>query len=94
MIHYIDDMEAIGIDPRIATAEVPDPRFWVIFWEASGASDEWEVSDCDVDEAICWAESRAAGREYGLWVVFDDGSDVTTVRLKGTDPNDVDPACG
>lgn len=84
-------MQTSPVDPRHGTSEVSDPRYWVIFWDDDAASDEWELSDCEVDDVLLWAEDRAAGRTYGLWAVFTADSGVQTVRLKGTDPNDTDP---
>ncbi|MGO1398531.1 hypothetical protein BSP109_03166 [Brevibacterium sp. Mu109] len=81
-------MKSEPIDPRHGESEVPNPRYWVIFWGEAGSSDEWELVDCEVDEALRWAEDRAEGRTYGLWAVFDEGTRVATVRLKGTDPNE------
>ncbi len=81
-------MKSRQVDPRQAESEVPDPRYWVIFWDEAGASDEWELVDCEVDEALRWAEDRTGGRTYGLWAVFNEGVRVATVRLKGADPND------
>lgn len=80
-------MKISRVDPRIENAEALNPRYWVIFWDEEGASDEWELADGEVDEALRWAYDHAAGRTYGLWAVFNDGAAVTTVRLKGIDPN-------
>ena len=75
-----------GVDPRDQGWDIDRPSYRVCFFDASGGSDEYEVSNADVIEVLDWAEAQRAGRTYALYACVPSG-DLGLVRLLGTDPN-------
>lgn len=75
------------IDPRDQTWEVDEPAYRVFFGGPEGASDEWELVDCDVDEVLRWAHDTADGRTFVLYCVVTEPGEVGLVRLLGADSN-------
>lgn len=74
------------VDPRDQTWEVHEPRYRVCFWDVDASSDEWELTGCDVEEALQWAQDSAGGRRFTLYAVAVDAKDVGLLRLLGVDP--------
>lgn len=80
-------MDVHGVDPRDQTWEIDETRYRVYFHDASGRSDEYEISGADIFEVIGWADAQKAGRTYVLYAcVHRDG--LGLVRLAGEDPNE------
>lgn len=79
-------MRATPVDPRDQTVEIDAPRYRVLFWTGPSHSDEWELTEADLDEVLAWIDENARGRTHSLWVVLDRGSDVEHIRLRGIDP--------
>jgi hypothetical protein len=91
-------MQAQPVDPRDERWGVSKPAYRVYFWErltpdpANNAwrSDEWRLGGADVDEVLNWAQARAAGRQFVVYVeatcAQPDG--LGLVRLLGADPTE------
>ena len=83
-------MDVHAVDPRDQSWEVDAPHYRVHFLDASGASEEHEVSRADVVEVLAWAEAGRGIRTYVLYAcVSRDG--LGLVRLAGVDPNNRQP---
>jgi hypothetical protein len=78
-------MRAEQVDPRDQTSEIDDPTYRVYFWEGDGSSEEWEISETDVDGVLAWIPTRSDGRSHSLWAVVRSPGDVRLVRLQGID---------
>ena len=78
-------MRARPVGPRDQTSEVDDPAYRVTFW-AGQASDQWELSEADLDEVLAWINQTAEGRTHSLWVVRHEDSGLELIRLRGIDP--------
>lgn len=77
-----------GVDPRDTTWEVDDPAYRVYFFGPYGASEEFEVTGCDVPPVIAWAERRRGERSYVVYALVPDADPGPgLVRLAGSDPN-------
>lgn len=79
-------MRARPVDPRDQTSEEDAPRYRVHFWGETSASDEWELTETDLDEVLDWIRANADGRRHSLWAVLERGDRVELVRLRGIDP--------
>jgi len=79
-------MRARPVDPRDQTFEVADPRYRVFFWTSPTCSDEWELTETDLDEVLDWIRQNGNGRPHSLWAVTDNGDGLGHIRLRGTDP--------
>lgn len=75
------------MDPRDQVLEVGHPAYRVYFWASPSESDEWELSDCDVDDALDWTQANRRGRRFSLWLVAQRERGVELFRLKGEDPS-------
>lgn len=86
-------MRAFQVDPRDAVGSHHAPAYRVHFWSDDGSSDEWQVTECEVDTAIAWAQGHADGRRYSLFAVVPAAlsAGVDLVRLLGWDGDDPDP---
>jgi len=83
-------MDVHAVDSRDQSWEVDAPHYRVYFHDASGASEEHEVSRADVVEVLAWAEAGRGTRTYVLYAcVSRDG--LGLVRLAGVDPNNRQP---
>lgn len=74
------------IDPRDETWEVYDPAYRVYFWDNNAASDEWELTGCDVEAALQWARDGSDGRTFTLYATVLAPGELGLIRLSGTDP--------
>lgn len=94
-------MVARNVDPRDRRWRDEPSAYRIDFWRPLGPpppegdsdigrayeSDEWELTGVrNVEDAIAWANSVAAGREFTLYAVVDRGESRGLVRLCGTDP--------
>ena len=87
-------MQARPVDPRDTRWEVDRPTYRVYFWSRretpdgapAPASDEWEVSEADVDEVLTWARSAARGRSFVVYACASDSEGLGLVRLLGSAP--------
>ena len=79
-------MDVADVDPRDAKWELDAPSYRVHFHDASGSSDEHELTDADVAEVLAWAEANSASRSFVLYVCVPVGG-LGLIRLAGTDPN-------
>lgn len=78
---------AEGVDPRDVSWEVEDPAYRVYFHGRAGHADEWRVTGArSVNEVVAWANERADGRSYVLYVEVKT-AETGLVRLDGFDPN-------
>ena len=76
------------VDPRDQMWEVDKPEYRAYFWDVdAGSSDEWELTGCDVQEALQWARDSAGGRTFTLYaVVAVSPEGLGLIRLLGVDP--------
>ena len=72
------------VDPRDQAWEVYEPKYRVYFWDVEGRSDEWELSSCDVQEALQWAQDSAEGRTFTLYAAAVGSEGLGLIRLLGT----------
>lgn len=86
-------VQAMPIDPRDQQWQSDSPAYRVFFWQSRGSgelsgweSEEWQLTEADVDEVLAWAGSRAAGRTMSIWVVHQDADGIGLIRLAGIDP--------
>jgi hypothetical protein len=87
-------VRATPIDPRDQRRESDSPAYRVYFWQSVGSgegsgwqSEEWELTEADVDEVLAWADAQAGGRTMSVWVVVHrDAGGVGLIRLAGIDP--------
>lgn len=79
-------MLAGQVDPRDQTLEVSAPCYRVYFWAVASTSDEWELTEADLDEVLVWIGQNANGRTHSLWIVLHRDDEVELVRLRGIDP--------
>jgi hypothetical protein len=87
-------MHVPPVDPRDTRWEVDRPSYRVYFWtrhetpdgSLAPASDEWEVSDADVDEVLAWASSAARERSFVVYACASDSEGLGLVRLLGSAP--------
>lgn len=88
-------MDVHPVDPRDTTWEIGEPVYRVHFFRpqrsrdpGSGwVSDEWEIANADIDEALNWARQNAAGRRFVIYVrvIAGQPGKPGLVRLAGTD---------
>ncbi|WP_030677377.1 hypothetical protein, partial [Streptomyces sp. NRRL B-1347] len=79
-------MHVRGVDPRDTTWEHDDATYRVYFWDRSAqASDEYEVTDADVEDVLTWARTKAeeTGSAYTLYVSVTDQGKPGLIRLSG-----------
>ena len=79
-------MRVRGVDPQDTTWEQDDATYRVYFWDRSArASDEYEVTDADIEEVLVWAHAKAeeTGSAYTLYVRVTDEGRPGLVRLGG-----------
>lgn len=82
-------MKVEGVDRRDAEWEVEAPAYRVYFYGDGGSyADEYQLTDADVDEVLSWAQERADGRVYVVYVVRDERGSLGLIRLAGRDPNE------
>lgn len=70
-VRLVPPVSATPVDPRDQTWESESARYRVYFYDADGASDEWELSDVDAPEAFMWAQHTCAGRRYNVYLRVD-----------------------
>jgi hypothetical protein len=80
-------MEIRSVDPRDESWLIPDPRYRVYFFDASGNSNEYEIAGVDVAEVSSWAEAQRKGRTFVLYACVPRNG-LGLVRLAGRDPNE------
>lgn len=84
-------VNATPVDPRDQTWEDGSARYRVYFHDSDGASDEWELSDVDAEQALAWARHTCEGRRYQVYVRVDhDG--LGLVQLVQSAPGSTLPA--
>ena len=70
--------------------------FRVYFWKALGSgayeSDEFEVRDADVSEALAWAEKERADRTFTLYLDGMSQQGLGSSSLRGSDSRSDDGA--
>ena len=67
--------------------EVDEPEYRVYFWDVdASSSDEWELTGCDVQEALQWAQDSAGGRSFTLYAVVVGSDGIGLIRLLGVVP--------
>ena len=79
-------LDARPVDPRDQMWEVHEPKYRVYFWAADTSCDEWELTGCDVQEALQWAQDSAGGRTFTLYAVAVSPEGLGLIRLLGVDP--------
>lgn len=75
------------VSPMDQAWEADRPAYRVYFFDALNASDEWELTGCDVGDALKWISDEANGRGHVLYAVAVTADGVGLVRLAGSDPN-------
>jgi len=83
-------MEVAHADRRVIATTVEEPAYWVVFWNATGATEEYRVTRASsVHEVLSWAELKSQGRTFGLYVeAGGTAEDRHLTRLSGRDPNE------
>ena len=83
-------MEVAHADRRAVAATVGEPAYWVVFWTATGAVEEYRVTRAaSVHEVLSWAELKSHGRAFELYVEVGRAvEDQHLVRLSGRDPSE------
>ncbi|SDE09077.1 hypothetical protein SAMN04489747_2485 [Auraticoccus monumenti] len=71
-------MQATPIDPRDQTHEVDDPSYRVFFWDSPSSSDEWELTEADLNEVLAWIDQHSKQRPHSLWATIRTDDNVTT----------------
>lgn len=79
-------MHARPADPRDQTFEVADPHYRVFFWASATHSEEWELTETDLDEVLDWISQNSRGRPRSLWAATENEDGVGHIRLRGIDP--------
>lgn len=74
------------VDPRDQMWEVRETKYRVYFWDADASSSEWELTGCDVEAALQWAQNSAGGRRFTLYAAAVDSEGLGLIRLIGVDP--------
>jgi hypothetical protein len=80
-------MEIRSVDPRDESWLIPEPRYRVYFFDASGNSDEYEITAADVAAVSTWAEAQRDGRTFVLYACVPYNG-LGLIRLTGHDPNE------
>ena len=80
-------MEIRSVDPRDESWLIPDPRYRVYFFDASGNSNDYEIAGVDVAEVSLWAEAQRKGRTFVLYACVPRNG-LGLVRLAGRDPSE------
>lgn len=75
-----------SIDPRDQLWEDDAPAFRVHFWHDDSTSDEYELTEADIDEVLAWAHEHSRGRTITVWLVQREESGVGLIRLAGVEP--------
>jgi hypothetical protein len=82
-------VKVTGVDPRDQRSAVNQPSYRVYFFTAEGSSDEYRVTEAELEEVLAWVEAnRGADRTYVLYMEHEDDDGITLFRLSGVDPND------
>ena len=79
-------LDARPVDPRDQMWEVHEPKYRVYFWDDHVCSDEWELTGCDVQAALQWAQDSADGRSFTFYAVAVGSEGLGLIRLLGVDP--------
>jgi hypothetical protein len=93
-------MQARVVDPRCTTWELNNPVFYVSFFRhdsahthvpsqsVSHASEEWELTGGDVQDALAWAKNHAGqDRSWILHVADPSPEGPGLIQLAGIDAN-------
>jgi hypothetical protein len=79
-------MKATPADPRVIARETDDPAYWVILRRGTVA-EEFRLTDVlSVHEVMAWAEAKAAGRSFQVFVEVEEGDQRHVLRLLGRKP--------
>jgi hypothetical protein len=86
------------IDIRDQKWQELSPTYLVIFWtefsepDAAGwTSEEWELTQADVEDVLRWTADNRGQRLASIWLVLHDHRGRGHIRLSGTDPTAVQP---
>lgn len=79
-------MLAEPIDPRDTNWARDEVAYRVYFWRGAALSDEWRVTEADVNEVLDWAREKAEGRYITVWAEHVDDGDLGMIRLEGWEP--------
>lgn len=97
-------MEIRPVDERDVTSEDDHPVFRVYLWSqpfpnvhvpperVGWWNYSYELTGCDVHQAIAWAQDNLAeAGQYTLYVCYRrEGGDLTAIRIAGKDPTQID----
>jgi len=79
-------MKATRADPGVIGRATEDPAYWVILRRGTEA-EEFRLTDVlSVHEVIAWAEAKAAGRTFQVFVEVEEGDERHLLRLLGRKP--------
>lgn len=86
-------MRAESIDPRDANARIDEPAYRVDIEVQGGTVQTWRLYDvADVEQAVRWAVTEAAGRRFVVHVECPaPPGELTLVRLLGHPSIDGEP---
>jgi hypothetical protein len=79
-------MKATSADPDVIGRETHDPAYWVIFRRGHAAEEFRLTNVLSVHEVLAWAEAKAAGRPFQVFVEAGDGDERHVLRLSGRAP--------
>ncbi len=86
-------MNVRGVDPR-DIAYVEDQRVYRVYFSDrepdapeiyAGATDEYEVSDADLDDVLAWAAGSRRGRAFSVYAYLERGRDRVLRHLVSRD---------
>jgi hypothetical protein len=84
-----------GVDPRDQQWEVDAPAYRVYFWapwSKGWRSDEFEVTDADIDDVLEWATSRPGDHvSFTVYACHQNEGRLGLIRLLGRDPTAPSP---
>lgn len=80
-------MKATSVDPQVIGHETEHPAYRVIFHRGRTV-EQFRLTDVlSVHEVLAWAEAKAAGRTFQVFVEAGDGDERHVLRLSGKAPS-------
>jgi hypothetical protein len=84
------------VDRRTSRWEIDRPSYRIYFWDQIGEgawrSEEWRITDTDVQAVLAWASDHARGRYITSWVEIVVNQEIGLARLNGWEPTRTDVA--
>ncbi len=74
-------MKATPVDPGNNNAGADRPSYRVYFCTSPLVSEEWELSDCDLENVLSWIAGWRVDRGYSVWEVLGRAAGVEHAEL-------------